>query len=558
MAGDIASAGHGPSQDSKSPVSRDNSSLGPGTEVDAATEKRLVRKLDRRLVLLAFLCYMAAFLDRSNIGNAETAGMSKDLGFDNSQYQVSRPVMRRLAALHHWPRCVADMARSQWLLTIFYIPYILFEWFALMWKIFPPHIWAFATVFTWGIASMLQASAFSWEGLMACRFFLAAAEAGFGPGIPYLFSFFYTRRELGFRCGIFLSAAPLATTFAGALAYGITGGHYDIASWRLLFIIEAIPPLILSLVVLLYLPDSAASARFLTEEEKAIARARAINHSGHQHEGGTGTSTTAQGNKLGRIDPRDVLETIKTPQAWVMALMYFSCNVAFASLPVFLPAILQGMGFTSVNAQGLTAPPYFLAFFVCIASTYIGDLTQQRGLLIAGLSLAGCAGYVMLAASRSVGVRYAGVFLAAAGVFPAIANILSWALNNQRGDTRRGVGIAVMNIIGQCGPLLGTRVFPSREGPYYVKGMAVCAGFMAFNAVLALGLRTYFKLRNDRWDRAAAARGPPVTPDRALGEGYEHGPRITASSGDKHLETATAAGAEKSGLEDSAEWRFAL
>ncbi|POS69158.1 hypothetical protein DHEL01_v212449 [Diaporthe helianthi] len=532
MAGGIASADHGPPAqvDSKSegPVSRHGSwQQAPDggvivvAEVDAATERRLVRKLDRRLVLLAFLCYMAAFLDRSNIGNAETAGMSKDLGFDNAQYQ--------------------------WLLTIFYIPYILFEWFALMWKICPPHIWAFVTVLTWAIASMLQASAFNWEGLMACRFFLATAEAGFGPGIPYLFSFFYTRRELGFRCGIFLSAAPLATTFAGALAYGITGGHYSsstIASWRLLFIIEAIPPLILAFAVLFYLPDSAASARFLTDEEKAIARARALNYSGH-HEGGT-----AQGHRLGSINPRDILGAIKTPQAWVMALMFFSCNVAFASLPVFLPAILEGMGFTSVNAQGLTAPPYFLAFVVCIASTYAGDRTQQRGLLITGLSLVGCAGYVMLAASRSVGVRYAGVFLAAAGVFPAIANILSWTLNNQRGDTRRGVGIALMNIVGQCGPLLGTRVFPAREGPYYVKGMSVCAAFMAFNAVLAFSLRTYFKVRNDRWDKVA--REPPVTADKP--GGYEQFPDITSH---KHLEMAAGAGMSQ-GLENSAEWRFAL
>lgn len=411
-----------------------------------------------------------------------------------------------------------------------------------MWKILPPHIWAFATVFTWGIASILQASAFNWQGLMACRFFLAMAEAGFGPGIPYLFSFFYTRRELGFRCGIFLSAAPLATTFAGALAYGITSDHYSIASWRLLFIIEAIPPIILAFVVLKFLPDSAATAKFLTEEEKAIARARALNHSGHE-------SGTAEGHRLGRINPGDILETMKTPQAWVMAFMYFSCNVAFASLPVFLPTILTGMGFTSVNAQGLTAPPYFLAFFVCIGSTYVGDRTQQRGLLIAALSLLGCVGYVMLAASRSVGVRYAGVYLAAAGVFPAIANILSWVINNQRSDTRRGVGIAIMNIIGQCGPLLGTRVFPSREGPYYVKGMSVCAAFMAFNTVLAFSLRMYFKVKNDRWDRAA--REAPGTSDKA--EGYEHGPDDTR---EKHLETA--AGPETRGLENSAEWRFAL
>lgn len=171
---------------------------------------------------------------------------------------------------------------------------------------------------------------------MACRFFLATAEAGFGPGIPYLFSFYYSRRELGVRCGFYLSAAPLATTFAGALAYGITSGEYRIASWRLLFIIEAIPPLVLAVVVFFVLPDSIATAGFLTEEEKALARARCLRQSGDA-EGGT-----ASGARLGRVDVGEIVGALKTPQAWVQALMYFSCNVAFASLPVFLPTILTG------------------------------------------------------------------------------------------------------------------------------------------------------------------------------------------------------------------------
>lgn len=89
MAGDITSADTALAEEPKSSGVGDSSSLDQGVEIDAASEKRLVRKLDRRLVLLAFLCYMSAFLDRSNIGNAETAGMSKDLGFDNAQYQVS-------------------------------------------------------------------------------------------------------------------------------------------------------------------------------------------------------------------------------------------------------------------------------------------------------------------------------------------------------------------------------------------------------------------------------------------------------------------------------------
>lgn len=297
------------------------------------------------------------------------------------------------------------------------------------------------------------------------------------------------------------------------------------------------------MVVFFLLPDSAATAKFLTPEEKALAKARALRTTGQEDTG------TAKGLSLGHLDPREILETLKTPQAWVNALMYFSCNVAFASLPVFLPAILTGMGFTSVNAQGLTAPPYFLAFLICLGSTWLADRTQQRGLVIGALSLVGCAGYVLLATAKPVAARYAGVFLAAAGVFPAIANILSWMLTNQRSDTRRGAGIAFMNAVGQCGPLLGTRVYPTSQAPYYVEGMALCAAFMFLNACLAFGLRAYFKIMNDRWDRAAAAAGEGVARE-------EDDASFSAEKGSKSV--SRAAGSEGVGWENSSEWRYAL
>ncbi|KAI2633242.1 putative MFS transporter [Hypomontagnella submonticulosa] len=444
-------------------------------QIDPAIEKRVRRKIDRVLIPLVMGLYLVAFLDRSNIGNAETAGMSKDLGFDDAHYQ--------------------------WLLTIFYIPYIIFEWAALMWKAVPP-----------GLASTLQATAFNWSGLMACRWFLAMAEAGFGPGVPYLLSFFYKRHELGLRCGIFLSAAPLATTFAGALAYGITSGHpAHIANWRLLFIVEGIPSVLLAILAYTCMPDSADTARFLTEEEKQVAKIRAIQQ--------TGSEGTA---RVGHVNFKDVFMSLRDIKTWIPPLMYFSCNVSFSSLPVFLPAILQNMGFTAINAQGLSAPPYFLSFMVCILTTWIADRTRQRGFMIIGLSLLAGVGYILLVTCKSVAVRYFGVFLAAAGVFPAISNILPWTVNNQGSDSKRGAGIALLNIIGQCGPLLGTRVFPASDGPYYVKGMGVCAGFMFFNALLALTLRTYLAWENKKFERNDEAMRQAGTDPKAGEVGLEN------------------------------------
>jgi hypothetical protein len=165
------------------------------------------------------------------------------------------------------------------------------------------------------------------------------------------------------------------------------------------------------------------------------------------------------------------------------------------------------MGFSAINAQGLSSPPYFLSAIIVVVSTYIADRTQQRGLTLIVLSLIGAVGYILLAATSGVGPRYTGVFLAAAGIFPCIANILPWVLNNQGSDTRRGMGIVILNFIGQCGPLLGTRIYPATDAPYYRMGMWVCAGFMIFNGLLALGLRYVLVYENRRLDQKFGKQG---------------------------------------------------
>ena len=109
--------------------------------------------------------------------------------------------------------------------------------------------------------------------------------------------------------------------------------------------------------------------------------------------------------------------------------MYFSTNVSYASLPVFLPVILNRMGYNAIDSQGLTAPPFFVAFMMAIATTVIGDRTQQRGLVLVFTSVLGGIGYLILATVTKVGVRYFAVFLAASGVFSTIPNILAWTLS---------------------------------------------------------------------------------------------------------------------------------
>jgi retrograde regulation protein 2 len=204
--------------------------------------------------------------------------------------------------------------------------------------------------------------------------------------------------------------------------------------------------------------------------------------------------------------------------------MSFSLSVSFSSLPVFLPTVIRDMGFTAIKAQGLSAPPFLLSFVLTLSTTWLADRRQQRGLIIAFLSAIGAIGYVLLATCDSVAARYMGVFLAASGVFPAMANLLPWVLSmltslvpffgskaandnfqnitdNQGSDTRRGVGVVILNFIGQCGPFVGTNVFPNSDAPRFIKGQSISAAFTAFACILALLLRALLVWENKILDR---------------------------------------------------------
>lgn len=90
------------------------------------------------------------------------------------------------------------------------------------------------------------------------------------------------------------------------------------------------------------------------------------------------------------------------------------------------------------------------------------------------------------------------MYPAAVGFFSVVTIVITWSINNQEGESRQGAGFAVLQVIGQCGPLVGVRLYPEEEAPLYVRGMGVCAGAMVGVAVLALGLRVYLKRRNRR------------------------------------------------------------
>ena len=410
-----------------------------------------------------------------DIGNAKVAGMYNDLSLSSLQFE--------------------------WLLRAFYITYIVFEWMTLLWKIFPPHIYrrtdvpffnlhealtsriVAICVASWGIIASFQSLAFSVESMLILRACLGISEAAF-VGIPFFLSFFYKRDELAFRTGLFISAAPLATSFAGSLAWIITrfGDHVPIASWRILFLVEGFPSVVVAVFVYLHIPDSPGSTKYMTSRQRKVAQLRLRKE--------RDDSSDSEKRKLNWTE---ICRTLVDPKIYLTAAMLFCCNVAFSSLPVFLPTIIKEMGYSAIVSQALSAPPYLLAFFVVLITAWLSDYFRSRSAFIIFHALLAGAGYAMMAIAGfmhvSPFVRYIGVYPAAAGFFSAITIIITWTINNQASDSRKGTGLAMLNYIGQLGPLVGVHLYPDNDQPYYTKGLAICAGFMVFVAILAGILR---------------------------------------------------------------------
>lgn len=381
--------------------------------------------------------------------------------------------------------------RYNWLGTLFYIAYILFQWTIIGWKHFSPHRWAAVVVFFWGFVATIQATTSNWGGLMTCRFFLGVAEAMFGPGVPLYLSYFYPRENVGFRHGIFISGAAMANAYGSALAYGISQIRGSVAPWRILFIIEGVPTCLIAIIAWFFLPDSLLATRFLNEREKAVAAHFVARN-----------QKVEEGSEKSGIRFRELFEAFKDPKSYIPGIMYFSCNVSFASLPLFVPTIISEMGsFSQIQSNGLSAPPYLLCFFTIIILSFLSDRFRMRGPFCAFAALVAAIGFILQTTTKSVASRYFGVFLSV-NIFASVALLLAWTANLHATESKRAGGYTILATIGQCGPLLGTNVFPANEKPYYHKGMWISCSFCLLVTVLSVALSLHLVRENRKMEHA--------------------------------------------------------
>lgn len=118
---------------------------------------------------------------------------------------------------------------------------------------------------------------------------------------------------------------------------------------------------------------------------------------------------------------------------------------------------------------------------------------------------------------ESTAARYTAVYLCALGMFPAVGLIMGWTANSHEDDSSRATGFMLLNLMGQCGPLLGTHIFPDEDAPFFIKGDWISAAFLLLVALLSFCLRMYFVYQNRRLDRLQAEHD--ILADEAEKEG---------------------------------------
>ena len=158
---------------------------------------------------------------------------------------------------------------------------------------------------------------------------------------------------------------------------------------------------------------------------------------------------------------------------------------------------------STIQSNGLSAPPYLLCFFMILILTYLSDRLNLRGPFTGGVAAVASVGFILQATVTNGAVRYFATFLSVQ-IFCAVALTLAWTANIHATESKRAGAYAMLATLGQCGPLLGTNVFPASEGPFYHKGMWISASFCAFVTVLSAALSTILILENKKLARAEA------------------------------------------------------
>ncbi|KAL6250805.1 High-affinity nicotinic acid transporter [Rhinocladiella similis] len=413
------------------------------------SERKLLAKIDLRVIPVLSVLYLLAFLDRTNVANAAIFGLQKDLGLSATQYSTA--------------------------LTVFFPPYILFEVPSnVLLKKFKAHVWLSGCMFMFGLVTVCQGLVQGYGGLITTRFFLGLFEAGMFPGSFYLIGMWYKRHEAQKRYTFFFASTTLAGAFGGLLASAIgkMNGMRGYLGWRWVFILEGVLTCVVAFACFFLIPDFPEDAKWLTEEERMYVKARLQDDQGK--------------SAIERsITFKDVVNCFKDYKFILGWLMYFGLIVPAYGYAYFAPTIIKTYGYSPIQTQLHSVPPWAAAFGFSMLVAVFSDRLRHRflfSILPICIAIAGFA--ILMNVHHNTHTEYAALFLITSGTYSAMPIIVCWFTMNLGGHHRRSVGSAWQIGAGNIGGIIASYSFAATDAKtFFHKGYSISISFICLSAV---------------------------------------------------------------------------
>ncbi len=386
--------------------------------MDTSLEKETMRRVAWRLVPFICLLYFIAFIDRVNIGFAALT-MNKDLGFSSAVFGFGA--------------------------GIFFFGYFLFEVPSnIVLHRVGARIWIARVMITWGLISGAFAFVRGEYTFYGLRFLLGAAEAGFFPGIILYLTYWFPARYRAGVVSLFMAAAPISVVIGSPLSSALLGmeGVLGLHGWQWMFLIEAVPAVLLGVVVLVYMTDRPEKAAWLADDQRAWLVAE-MNRE-HAQKAVAAKDGAGHGILAGMADIRVL----------ALALIYFGTSAGLYTLGIWAPQIIKGFGLSTLEVGFLNAVPPTLAIIAMVLWARHSDRTGERTWHVVIACLVAALGLMLAGGAGSTMAVVAALTLVNCGISAAKPPL--WAMPTLfLSGQAAAVGIATINSIGNLGGFVG-------------------------------------------------------------------------------------------------------
>ncbi|KAM3552102.1 hypothetical protein ARSEF4850_007547 [Beauveria asiatica] len=415
--------------------------------LSAKQEKKLLRKIDWRLMTLYSLIFMFKQLDSQNISNAR---------------------IRNRGTSHNSMKQLGMTADEYNLVTVaYYIPYIVGEAPSnLLLKYFSPSKWQSRIMIEWGIFLICHVPVKSKGGLFATRFLLGLAEVGQFPGVILQMTYWYRPDEMSLRLLYFYICGNTAGILGGLLAYGFDtiSGAGGLSGWQWLFFVEGLATVLFGSIIWFVLPDFPETASWLTERGKKFIQARLP----------ANAPRAAEAN----FNLSEIVASLRDKRLWLFTLIWATFTVGTQRVTFYQSTVIANLGFSTIAQAQLLNLPITVTALLIIAVTGImaGLRNTPRPLYPLTFLVIILICYSVFVAHPSSAAIYAVTLIGNAVTAAWFPVMWPWRVQTTSHATGSAFSIGFVNSYGQIGGALGPQIFRSHYGPRYTVSFCVAMG----------------------------------------------------------------------------------